>query len=128
MIDLSKVSKMIDFGSLFGSLFGTGDILGIDVGSSLIKGVQLKNGPGKWSLSRWFIIPIPEEAQTGEISPFEKKKIIVDVIKNYISDNKIKIKNVASSVSGSSVIVRYVSFRTPLIFGQFSVADQTVWP
>jgi len=91
-------------------LFGQKDILGIDIGTYSIKGIQLKNVGGKWSLVRWFIIPEPEEVQIGEINPNEKKKIISDILRNYLSENKIKIRNVVTSVSGSSVIVRYVKF------------------
>ncbi|MFC2048998.1 type IV pilus assembly protein PilM, partial [Elusimicrobiota bacterium] len=43
-------------------------------------------------------------------SPEERKLIYIDVLKSLISQNKFTTKNVAVSISGSSVIVRFVKF------------------
>jgi type IV pilus assembly protein PilM len=92
------------------SIFGSQDILGVDIGSYSIKIVLLKGGPGKWSLAKYAILPLPQEAVAQEINPTKKKDIYVTTLKNYLSLEKINVKNTAISVSGSSVIVRYVKF------------------
>jgi type IV pilus assembly protein PilM len=96
--------------SKFMNFFNSKSLLGVDLGSSSIKLVELKNTGSKFSLIRGSILPIPQEAQASEISPMEKKRLIVDTLKDYITKDKISAKNVATSVSGSSVIVRYVKF------------------
>jgi len=92
-------------------LFGAKNILGIDIGSFNIKIVQLKNTKeNKWLLVNWGLIPLPDEVFSPELNEEDKKRIIASLIKSYINERKIKTKNVAVSVSGSSVIVRFVKF------------------
>ncbi|MEW6042103.1 MAG: type IV pilus assembly protein PilM, partial [Elusimicrobiota bacterium] len=94
----------------FSSILGSQDILGVDLGSYSIKIVQLKGGPGKWNLVKYAILPLPEEAVSQEINPTEKKDMYISTLKNYLALEKLNTKNSATSVSGSSVIVRYVKF------------------
>jgi len=95
---------------ILNNLFKSKSILGIDIGSHSIKIIQLKGLPGKWVLERWSILPLPEETVAQEVNPVEKENAIVKTIKDYISSQKVSVKNSAISVSGSSVIVRYVKF------------------
>jgi len=90
--------------------FGSKDILGVDIGSYSIKITQLKNNKRKWSLSKYAIVTLPEDIVFQEINPVEKRTIISSLIKKCLSQNNINTKNAAISVSGSSVIVRYVKF------------------
>lgn len=86
--------------------FKSRDTLGIDIGSSTIKIIQLKGSTHKYSLVHEGIISIPE-AET-DINLAEKRNLLVKELKNYIIKNRLTGKNAVTSVSGSSVIVRYV--------------------
>ena len=86
------------------------DLLGVDIGSYSVKLVQLKAAGNKYSLLKSAILPLPADIVYQEINPVEKRQITGSLIKNYITKEKVSTKFTASSVSGSSVIVRYVKF------------------
>ena len=92
------------------SIFGSKDILGVDIGSYSIKIVQLKGSGTKWTLVKNKTILIPEEIANTDSNPIEKKNLIASLIRDYIKQEKLSTKNAAISVSGSSVVVRYVKF------------------
>jgi len=90
--------------------------IGIDIGSSSIKIVQLKGEPGKYQLARWAIIYLSnlaeeEKQEAAELSPKEKKTIATNLLRNYRNSGKGIPKNAVASISGSSVVVRYVKFQ-----------------
>lgn len=92
------------------------DSVGIDIGSSSIKIVQLKGSPGKYQIVRWSVIPLSataegEKSEKAELTPEERKANATALLKNYRGSGKGIPKNAISSVSGSSVIVRYVKFQ-----------------
>lgn len=86
------------------------DLLGVDIGSYSVKIVQLKSSQNKFSLVKSSVLNLPEEMIYQEVPPVEKRQVIASLIKNYILKEKISTRNAVSSVSGSSVIVRYVKF------------------
>jgi len=55
------------------------------------------------------IYPVQENTSVA-MSPAEKKQLAINAVKKLISKNKISVKYAATSVSGNSVIVRYVKF------------------
>lgn len=81
------------------------DIVGIDIGSSSVKVVLFSHEKGTRKLKAWGHIPfsLPANAQ-----PDERKAIISDEISRFFKKMGIQSKYVATSVSGNSVIVRYV--------------------
>jgi len=85
------------------------DALGVDLGTTSIKIVQLRGSPGRWSLVRWAHLPL---ANAGPDVPGpERKQAAVNVLKDYVSKQKKgAVKSAAFSVSGNAVIVRYVKF------------------
>ena len=89
------------------------DSIGIDIGSYSIKIVQLKGQAGKYHLVRWSVIPIAttSEGEKSELSPEEKKAVIINLLKTYRGSGKGIPKNAVTSVSGNAVIVRYVKFQ-----------------
>lgn len=87
------------------------DSIGVDIGSSSIKILQLKGLPGKYQLVRWSVIPITGVSEGAEMSPEEKKAAATSVLKTYRGSGKGIPKNAISSVSGAAVIVRYVKFQ-----------------
>lgn len=86
-------------------------LIGIDLGSHSIKVVQLEGTADKLHLARWSVIPITglADASATELTPEEKKSKITTTLRNYRGSGKGIPKNIVSSVSGSSVIVRYVN-------------------
>lgn len=89
-------------------LFGTKkDLVGIDVGSSSVKLVQLKEGKGGYRLLNLGIAQLPPEAIVD--NTVMDSVAVVESIRNLVENQRIKTKNVATSVSGHSVIIRKIS-------------------
>lgn len=87
------------------AFFPQDEILGIDIGSYSIKFVLFSKEKDKITLKNWGYVPIelPEKAQASEVN-----SIISSEISNFVKKSKIKTKYVATSVSGNSVIIRYI--------------------
>jgi len=83
------------------------EVIGIDIGSSSVKLVQLKEHKGGYLLLNAGIIPLPPEAIVD--NTLMDSSSIVDAVKNLISGLGIKTKDVACSISGNSVIIRKIS-------------------
>ncbi|MBM3253524.1 MAG: type IV pilus assembly protein PilM [Candidatus Omnitrophica bacterium] len=71
--------------------------VGIDIGSSSVKVVELSKRPEQFELLNFSRIPLSENI------------VILDSIKKAIREAKIISKSVNTSVSGKSVVVRYIS-------------------
>ena len=89
--------------------FGSSSLVGLDVGSSTIKAVELnhRSKSGNFELSRLGVAPVPAEAIVQ--GAFLNASAITDAIREAVDNGKIKTKNVAAAVSGHSVIVKKVS-------------------
>ncbi len=89
-------------------LFGKKSIIGLDIGSSHIKTIQLKENKGVYFLERLGITPLaPELVVDGSILDSTR---VVEAIKELVLTTDIKAKNTTLSVSGhSSVIIKRVS-------------------
>lgn len=85
------------------------EIVGVDIGSSNIKYMSLKGTQGKFTVAGWGITSLKAEGTT-EASPEEKKAAITKVLKEVAKKNGFSGKKISTSVSGNSVIVRYVKF------------------
>ncbi len=102
--------------------FGRKDTLGLDIGSSSVKLVQLKEGRGGYTLVKTGMVPLPHEAIVdGSIIDASS---VVQAIKDLIKDQKVKTKNVASSISGHSVIIKRVSLP---VMTEEELADSIQW-
>ena len=93
---LAKFTKM---------LFPPKEIIGIDIGNYSVKLVCFVEDKKSVTLKDWGCIPLTIKADTP---PDEKKAIISEEIKNYLKKKGIEARRAAASVSGNSVIVRYV--------------------
>lgn len=82
------------------------EVIGIDVGSSSIKLVQLKETKGVYQLLNMGIMPLPSEAIVD--NSLMDSSLIVTALKNIIASLGIKTKDVACSISGNSVIIRKI--------------------
>jgi len=89
--------------------FGSKSIIGLDIGSSSVKAVEiLRRGKGKdFELTHLGVAPLPAEAIVQ--GAFLNSSAIVDAIREAVEKAKIKTKHVAAAVSGHSVIVKRVS-------------------
>jgi len=85
------------------------DVVGLDIGSKNIKILYFKStAKNKYKLEKWSILPLPDNIVSPEILPETRNPVIVDTIKSFFSKNKTVPKDVAISVSGSSIVVRYI--------------------
>jgi len=89
-------------------LFGSKGIVGLDIGSSYIKVVQLKDSRAGYELEFFDLLPIsPELIVEGSVIDSLR---LTDALKDLIRKTKIKSKNVVISISGhSSVIIKRIS-------------------
>jgi type IV pilus assembly protein PilM len=89
-------------------LFGSPkkDIVGIDIGSSSLKLVQLRESKGVYHLVSLGIAPLPAEAIVD--GAIMDSSTVVDAIDNLVSSLKLKTKNISTSISGHSVIIRKI--------------------
>lgn len=83
------------------------DIVGIDIGSSSVKIVRLRESRGAFHLENIGLMPLGSEIIVD--NTIMDSPAIIDTISNLLASMKIKTKKVASSVSGHSVIIRKIS-------------------
>ncbi len=82
------------------------DLVGIDIGSSSVKLVQLREAKGGYQLVTLGLAKLSAEAIVD--NAIMDSQSIIDVVKNLVESLKVKTKNVATSVSGHSVIIRKI--------------------
>ena len=82
------------------------DVVGIDIGSSAVKLVQLREAKGGYQLVTLGMALLPAEAIVD--NAIMDSQSIIEVIKNLVESLKVKTKNVATAVSGHSVIIRKI--------------------
>ncbi len=83
------------------------DVVGLDIGSSSIKMVQVKEAKQGWQLVKLGFAELPPEAIVdGSIID---SMSVADSIRNLIKENNVKATNVASALSGHSVIIKKVT-------------------
>ncbi|MGK2905938.1 MAG: type IV pilus biogenesis protein PilM [Desulfuromonadales bacterium] len=82
------------------------DVIGIDLGSSSVKIVHLKEAKGGYQLAGLGMAMLPSEAIVD--NAIMDSRTIVSIVKGLVESQKIKTKNVATSISGHSVIIRKI--------------------
>jgi len=87
------------------------EIVGVDIGSSSSKLVQLREAKGVYHLGQVGIAPLPPEAIVD--GAIMDASTVVETIDNLVKSLKLKTLNVASSISGHSVIIRKI--RLPIM-------------
>ena len=83
------------------------NVIGIDIGSSSIKLVELIEGKNGFKLQNLAISSLPPEAIVD--GAFMDSVTIIDTIRDLLTTSKVKTKDVVTSVSGHSVIVKKIS-------------------
>ena len=103
---LGKIKQL--FNSDVESLFAANtQVLGLDIGSSAIKLVQIKEVKGTYILQKLGYKPLEAEAIVD--GTVMNPGRVVATIKELVQENAVKLKNVALSISGHSVIVKKIS-------------------
>ncbi|MCX6343471.1 MAG: type IV pilus assembly protein PilM [Armatimonadetes bacterium] len=93
---------------MLGSLFGKETVVGIDIGSSCIKAVQIEPTAHGWELVNAAVMPTrPEAIKEGVI--FNVADVAAD-IKTMLKNAGIKANGAICAISGPQVIVRQVQF------------------
>lgn len=90
-----------------GISFGSNNTaIGIDIGTSAVKIVQLKKNPnGMPELINYGYSPLPPEAMAdGSVSD---PQTVAEVIKGIKKDRNLKLSNIYASISGQNVIMRF---------------------
>ncbi|MBT1070451.1 type IV pilus biogenesis protein PilM [Pelotalea chapellei] len=98
------------------------EVIGIDIGSSSVKLVQLKESKGSFQLLNLGIVPLPPEAIVD--NTIMDSASIVSAVKNLVSSLEIKVKDAACSISGNSVIIRKITLPT---MSSEELEDQITW-
>ncbi len=80
--------------------------IGVDIGGSLIKIVELEGLPKSPVLSNYMVKELTSEAIVdGEIMD---RGLVINTLKEMVEEMKLKSKNVATSIYGKSVIVKRI--------------------
>jgi type IV pilus assembly protein PilM len=98
------------------------EVIGIDIGSSSVKVVQLKDNKGSLQLLNVGIFPLSPEAIVD--NTLMDSSSIASAIKNLVASLGIKIKDVVCSISGNSVIIRKIVLPS---MSQEELEDQISW-
>ncbi len=81
--------------------------IALDIGSTFIKLVQIKGSKGHYQLVKFGMVPLPPEVIVeGAVMDAGR---VVEAIKELLTSQKVKTKDVVISVSGSSVIIKRIS-------------------
>jgi len=90
------------------SFFGKETTVGIDIGSSCIKAVEIEPTANGWTLVNAAVAPTPKEAvKDGTIADILE---VSQSIRTLLRDAGIKATGAVCAISGSQVIVRQVQF------------------
>jgi type IV pilus assembly protein PilM len=91
------------------ALFGSKGGVGVDIGATVVKVVQLHRSSAGIELEKAAVVPIyPEGERPSDENLQHRSK--VDAVKRALTKARINAKNAVSSVCGESVIVRYLQF------------------
>jgi type IV pilus assembly protein PilM len=98
------------------------EVVGIDIGSSSVKLVQLKEQNDSYQLLSAGIFPLPPEAIVD--NTLMDSSAIADAVKTLVASLGIKVKDVACSISGNSVIIRKITLP---VMPLEELEDQITW-
>lgn len=94
----------LDFSSMFSP---QRQLLGLDIGSSSIKLVQIKEHRGRHTLQKFGVKELePEVIVDGTVMDEGR---VVSAIKELLAEHHVKLKQVAISISGHAVIIKKIS-------------------
>lgn len=98
------------------------EVIGVDIGSSSVKVVQLWQNKDVYQLLNLGIVPLPPEAIVD--NSLMDTGSIVEAVRNLVTSLGIKTKGVACSISGNAVIIRKILLPT---MPSEELEDQITW-
>ena len=98
------------------------EVIGIDIGSSSVKLVQIKDLKGSYQLMNAGIVPLPPEAIVD--NTLMDSSSIVNAVKSLVTSLGVKVVDVACSISGNSVIIRKITLPAMPVE---ELEDQITW-
>ncbi len=108
MADLgSKISEAL--ASVFSG--GAGNVVGMSIGSSSIKLVELKKSGKSWKLLHFGVALLPEDVIINR--EIVNQIAVVDKVKELVATLRLKTKNVCTSLSGTSLIIKRMQLEIP---------------
>ncbi len=84
-------------------------LMGLDIGSSSVKAIELSRQGQSYEVVRFGMAPLPPEAIVQ--GAFLNTSAIVEAIQAAVAQAEIKLKDVATAVSGHSVIVKKITMQ-----------------
>src|SRR5262245_6700455 len=103
---LSSLKSLVDT-DILSMLTPKRQLVGLDIGSSGIKLVQLKENRGRYVLQKFGFKPLePEVIVDGTVMDEGR---VVSAIKELFDELNVKVKQVAVSISGHAVIIKKIS-------------------
>lgn len=103
---LNSLKSLVD-ADIFSMLTPKRQLVGLDIGSSGIKLVQLKENRGRYVLQKFGYKPLePEVIVDGTVMDEGR---VVSTIKELFAEMNVKVRQVAVSISGHAVIIKKIS-------------------
>lgn len=109
--------------SIWSRLVGGGETaVGLSIGTSSIKIVELKRAGNAWRLLHFGVAQLPDEVVVNReiVNPIA----VTDAMRTLASQIKLKTKNVCTSLSGTSMIIKRMQLDVPNIK---ELQDQVFW-
>lgn len=101
---------------------GGGSTLGVSIGTSSIKVVELKKSGKNFKLTNFGIIRLQEDAIPNR--EIVNSVAVTESLKQVIKQQKFSNKSVCSSLSGNSVIIKRMSIEAPNLK---EIQEQVFW-
>jgi type IV pilus assembly protein PilM len=119
----SGFSKLLlAFNDAASLLIPSGTVVGLSIGSSSIKIVELKKSGNNWKLLHFGIIQLPEDVIVNR--EIVNSIAVTDSLKSLIEQIKLKNKSVCTSLSGTSLIIKRMMMEVPKMS---EIQDQVFW-
>src|SRR5207253_6891829 len=106
-------------------MFGLGkskDVVGLDIGSSAVKAVELKTVGKGFKVSAFAIEPVPPDSIVD--GAIIDGTAVADAIRRLFENKAFKTKEVAASLSGNAVIVKKISLP---VMTEAELAESIYW-
>ena len=97
-------------------------VVGLDIGSSAVKAVELRQAGKVWKVVGWGVEPVPPDSIVD--GAIIDGTAVADAIRRLFDGKRVKAKEVAASLSGNAVIVKKI---TVPAMTEAELADSIVW-
>ena len=97
-------------------------VVGLDIGSSAVKAVELRQSGKAWKVVGWGVEPVPPDSIVD--GAIIDGTAVADAIRRLFDGKRLKAKEVATSLSGNAVIVKKI---TVPAMTEAELADSIVW-